>query len=181
MIEAVWISHFMLEHLKRTRWPILWSGANTFALSENTVFLQEQLPFFSPEISILLSAKELPALKVLPPKCCNKCALCKTSKLGSHNIASRFCLIKLPIKLDISYLPGTILRIWISKKLFQRSCVHWNQRLFPFKLENFMTSVLGRSVKLVGETIVGRNLWGLWSADLRPNLISPLFAPLPQI
>ena len=52
---------------------------------------------------------------------------------------------------------------------------------FPFKLENFMTSVLGRSVKLVGETIVGRNLWGLWSADLRPNLISPLFAPLPQI
>ena len=84
-------------------------------------------------------------------------------------------------QLDISYLPGTILRIWISKKLFQRSCVHWNQRLFPFKLENFMTSVLGRSVKLVGETIVGRNLWGLWSADLRPNLISPLFAPLPQI
>ena len=45
------------------------------------------------------------------------------------------------------------------------------------KLENFMTSVLGRSVKLVGETIVGPNLWGLWSADLRPNLISPLFAP----
>ena len=40
-----------------------------------------------------------------------------------------------------------------------------------------MTSVLGRSVKLVGETIVGPNLWGLWSADLRPNLISPLFAP----
>ena len=39
-----------------------------------------------------------------------------------------------------------------------------------------MTSVLGRSVKLVGETIVGPNLWGLWSADLRPNLISPLFA-----
>lgn len=40
-----------------------------------------------------------------------------------------------------------------------------------------MTSVFGRSVKLVGETIVGPNLWGLWSADLRPNLISPLFAP----
>ena len=61
--------------------------------------------------------------------------------------------------------------------MFQPSYVHWNRSLFHLKLENFMTSVLGRSVKLVGETIVGPNLWGLWSADLRPNLISPLFAP----
>ena len=42
-------------------------------------------------------AKELQALKV-PPKRCNKCALSKTSKLGSHVCISRQCLIKLPIQ-----------------------------------------------------------------------------------
>ena len=34
-----------------------------------------------------------------------------------------------------------------------------------------------KKCQVSGGTIVGPNLWGLWSPDLRPNLISPLFAP----
>ena len=35
-----------------------------------------------------------------------------------------------------------------------------------------------KKCQVSGGTIVGPNLWGLWSPDLRPNLISPLFARL---
>ena len=82
-------------------------------------------------------------------------------------------------RLDISYLAGTntdIVNMNFPDIVLAQLC-SLKSEPFSFRLENFMTSVLGRSVKLVGETIVGPNLWGLWSADLRPNLISPLFAP----